>query len=82
MSSDRVLRLLRAGFILLLLNSAYIASSATPSLFFYSNIAVHVLLGAGLTLGALIYWAGVRPRLSGLSLLVAILFVATVAAGV
>jgi len=82
MSSDRVFRLLRAGLAILLLNSAYIASSAAPSLFFYSNIALHVLLGAALTVGAVIYLAGVRPRFSAFSLLVGVLFGATIAAGI
>ncbi len=82
MRSHQVLRVLRAGFVLLLLNSVYIAASATPSLFFYSNIAVHVLLGTALTIGAIVYWAGVRPRLSAFSSVVALLFLATVAAGV
>ncbi len=82
MSSDRVFRLLRAGLVILLLNSAYIASSAAPSLFFYSNIALHVLLGAALTVGAIIYLAGVRPRFSPLSLVAGVLFGATIAAGV
>ena len=82
MTSDRIFRLLRAGFVLLLVNSAYVAASAAPSLFYYSNIAVHVLLGAALALGVVIYWGGVRPKVSGSSLVVALLFFATVGAGV
>ena len=81
MTSDRVFRLLRAAFLLLLLNSVYIASSAAPSVFFYANIALHVLLGAALTVGVFIYWAGVRPRLSPPGLLVVLLFLATTGAG-
>jgi tetratricopeptide (TPR) repeat protein len=81
MRSQVFFRALRAGFIILLLNSAYIASSAAPSLFFYSNIAAHVLLGAAVPAGALIYWMRARPRLSGHSLVVVLLFLATAAAG-
>jgi tetratricopeptide (TPR) repeat protein len=81
MTSERVFRVLRAGLVFLLLNSAYIASSAAPSLFFYFNIAVHVLLAAALTIGVLIYWAGVRPRLTTSALLIAALFLATAGAG-
>jgi len=82
MTSERVFRWLRAGFLLLLLNSAYIAASASPSLFFYSNVALHVLGGAALTIGALIYWAGVRPKVSAFTVLVALLFIATAGAGI
>jgi len=81
MGSSRLFRALRVGFVVLLLNSAYIASSAAPSLFFYSNIAIHVLLGAAVALGALIYWLRARPRMPGSVSLLALLFFATAVAG-
>ncbi len=82
MTRDRAFRALRAGFFLLLLNSAYIASSAAPSLFYYSNIAAHVLLGAAVTIGAGAWWIRVRPRLSAFSVAIAALFLLTIVAGV
>jgi len=82
MGSQSFFRVLSAGFVILLLNSAYIAASAPPSLFFYSNVAVHVLLGVAVAVGALIYWMRARPRVSGFNLVVVLLFIATVAAGV
>jgi tetratricopeptide (TPR) repeat protein len=42
-----------AGLILLLLNSAYLAAFATPSLFYFTNVVLHMVLG--LVLG--IVWA-------------------------
>jgi len=82
MRSPFIFRALRAGFLVLLLNSAYIASSAAPSLFFYSNVAVHVLLGVAVAIGALIYWIRARPRVSGSTFLLALLFFGTAGAGV
>lgn len=43
------------AFILLLLNSAYLAARADPTLFYFANVAGHVLGGAGLALYGL--WA-------------------------
>src|SRR6478672_3716127 len=37
-----------AAFYVLLLNSAYLAATATPSLFYFVNVAVHVVMGLGL----------------------------------
>ena len=37
------------GFLLLLANSSYLYAFATPSLFYFANVALHVLLGAVLT---------------------------------
>ena len=38
-------RLLVAGFVALLLNSAYLAAFADPSLWYFTNVALHPLLG-------------------------------------
>ena len=38
-------RLLAGGFVLLLLNSAYLAAFATPSLFYFINVVLHMVLG-------------------------------------
>lgn len=45
-------RPLVAGFVLLVANSAFLAASASPTLFFYSNVALQVALGVVVTLGA------------------------------
>jgi len=37
-----------AGFVALLLNSAYLGAAATPSLFYAVNVLLHVVLGASL----------------------------------
>src|SRR5437762_3017364 len=34
-----------AGLVLLLLNSAYLAASASPSLFYFGNVVLHMVLG-------------------------------------
>jgi tetratricopeptide (TPR) repeat protein len=52
-----------AGFCILLVNSAYLAASASPSLFYFSNIVVHIALGIALAIGSL-WW--LRPRLQGI----------------
>ncbi len=41
-------RLLFIGFLLLLLNSAYLISSGEPTLFYIGNVLVHVVLGVAL----------------------------------
>src|SRR6185503_1401367 len=62
--SDRLSGIFRAGSALLLLNSLYLAAFATPSVFYMTNVAVHVLGGAALlVVGAL--W--LRPRLRTMS---------------
>jgi len=50
-----------AAFVVLLLNSAYLAAFATPSLLYFVNVALHVVLGAALTLVG----AGYVMRLRG-----------------
>jgi Cytochrome c554 and c-prime len=41
-------RLLAAGGLLLLLNSAYLAAFASPSLFYFANVVLHMMLGVAL----------------------------------
>jgi tetratricopeptide (TPR) repeat protein len=43
--SQRPRRAVLLAFAVLLLNSAYLAAFASPTLFYYSNVALHVLLG-------------------------------------
>lgn len=58
MSTDRRPSAITAGGALLILNSAYLGASASPTLFFYSNVALHLALGLAVTLLAWRY----RPR--------------------
>jgi tetratricopeptide (TPR) repeat protein len=45
-------RLVLAGAATLALNSAYLAATATPSLFYFANVALHIVLGAALAVVA------------------------------
>lgn len=48
-TSHRLERFLVGGFLVLLLNSAYLAAFATPSIFYFSNIVFHIGLGLALS---------------------------------
>src|SRR5207249_3276351 len=48
MSRDLLPRALFVGLIALLLNSAYLAAFADPSLWYYANVALHPILGLAL----------------------------------
>jgi tetratricopeptide (TPR) repeat protein len=83
-SPDRSQRPRRAFLVagaVLLLNSAYLAAFASPTLFYYSNVALHVLLGVvllGLGVRWLFRW---RASLSAPAMVSASLLVAGGAAG-
>jgi tetratricopeptide (TPR) repeat protein len=47
------MRLLVAAFLVLLANSAYLAARADASLFYFTNVALHVVLGVALAIAAL-----------------------------
>ena len=40
---------LTVAFLALLLNSAYLAASAAPTLFYFANVVLHPVLGVGIT---------------------------------
>src|SRR5262245_28566972 len=44
-----------AAFIVLLLNSAYLAAYATPSLFYFANVILHIALGIALAVAGVGY---------------------------
>src|SRR3954467_6775619 len=48
-------KILGASFAVLVLNSAYLAAFATPSLFYFTNVALHVVLGAATFVLALLW---------------------------
>ncbi|HKY20600.1 MAG TPA: tetratricopeptide repeat protein [Vicinamibacterales bacterium] len=53
-----------AAFAALLVNSAYLAASASPTLFYFANIVLHIALGIALSIAAARY---VGPRLRSLN---------------
>jgi Flp pilus assembly protein TadD len=61
---SKTLKLLITGFIVLLINSSYLAAYAEPTLFYFSNVALHLLLGLALAIISAVY---VLKRLRGLS---------------
>jgi hypothetical protein len=44
-TGSKTARVLVAGFFVLLVNSSYLAAFADPTLFYFSNVALHLLLG-------------------------------------
>lgn len=54
-NSGRAVKILIAGFLILLVNSSYLAAYAEPTLVYFGNIALHILLGAVLAIGFAIY---------------------------
>src|ERR1700681_1949625 len=53
-------RLLFAGYIALLLNSAYLRAFADPTLWYFAQVALHPLLGLALAAGAA--WLALQRR--------------------
>ena len=47
---------LTLGFVVLILNSAYLAARADPTLFYFGNLALHMALGLALAAAALVRW--------------------------
>lgn len=71
--SSRLLKFLVAGFVLLLLNSSYLAAYGDPSVFYIANMMLHFALGLLLTGVFLAFlrqrWAQFQALLKGASLL-------------
>ena len=79
---DRSSKALAVGGALLLLNSAYLGAFATPSLFYFANVAFHVLGGAALLVLGLAWLLRRARRLSLAGIAAAILLAAGAALGV
>jgi Flp pilus assembly protein TadD len=47
---SKTVKLLTTGFILLLINSSYLAAYAEPTLFYFGNVVIHLLLGVALAI--------------------------------
>ncbi|NIR48779.1 MAG: hypothetical protein GWN55_05250, partial [Phycisphaerae bacterium] len=48
-------KLLKAGFLLLIINSAYLASFASPDIFYMANVLFHVIFGVVIIVPFLVY---------------------------
>jgi tetratricopeptide (TPR) repeat protein len=71
---DRLSKALAIGGVVLLLNSAYAGAFATPSVFYFANVALHVLGGAVLfALGLVWVWRHARTLSAGAIVAVALL---------
>ncbi len=64
MESERIGKGLAVSFLLLLLNSSYLAATADPSLFYYANLVLHLGLGLLLALLFLLFLANRWLQLS------------------
>ena len=49
-TGGRTAKVLVIGFLILLVNSSYLAAYADPTLFYFSNVAIHLLLGSALAI--------------------------------
>ena len=52
---SKTVKLLIIGFILLLINSSYLAAYAEPTLFYFGNVVIHLLLGLALAVISALY---------------------------
>jgi tetratricopeptide (TPR) repeat protein len=60
MNTNRLSKVFAIGSIALLLNSAYLAAYATPSLFYFTNVAIHVGLGIAMLVVGVIWLVRLR----------------------
>ena len=56
---------LSASLILLLLNSAYLAATASPTLFYFANVVLHMVLGCVLAASGAFLVAKFAPSNTG-----------------
>lgn len=54
-TDNRALKLLIAGFLAILINSSYLAAYADPTLFYFGNVVLHLLLGAILAVSFVVF---------------------------
>ena len=59
-------KLLLLGFLVLLINSAYLISFGEPTLFYIGNVLLHIVLGAALIVPFIVY---VCKRFAGMSII-------------
>src|SRR4051794_5439974 len=58
---DRRLMWIAIAFAVLLANTAYLAAFVEPSLFYFANVALHVVGGVAVTIAAVAYLLARRP---------------------
>src|SRR6059036_1352074 len=63
-SAPRLLKILATGFLLLLINSSYLAAYGHPSVFYIANLLFHLGLGLVLAMLFLSFLARSWPQLS------------------
>ena len=63
-TNTRAQRLLIAGFLAILINSSYLAAYADPTLFYFGNVVLHLLLGTILAVSFVVF---ILRRLRALS---------------
>src|SRR6185503_5215910 len=54
-TGGKAAKVLAIGFLILLVNSSYLAAYAEPTLFYFSNVVLHILLGGALAFGFAVY---------------------------
>ena len=81
-SSDRLSKVVAAGSAFLAVNSAYLAAFATASLFYYTNVALHVIVGVAWAIAGAIWLRRQVRGLGAVERLAALLLVAGTALGV
>ena len=81
-SPDRLSKLVAAGSAFLAVNSAYLAAFATPSLFYYTNVALHVIVGVVWAIAGAIWLRRSLRGLGPVARVAALLLVAGTALGV
>ncbi len=79
---DRMRKGLAVSFLLLLINSSYLAAYADPSLFYYANLLLHLGLGLLLTLLFLLFLANGWLQLSASGRISAVLLLLSAGLGI
>src|SRR5690348_14527606 len=72
MNRQKLLQWTAVAFILLLVNTAYIAAFASPTVFYMGNVLIHLVLGVALTV-ALLFFVEQFPTAGGFFLIAAAL---------
>src|SRR6185503_5042580 len=78
---SRVVKLLVIGFLVLLVNSSYLAAYADPTLFYFGNVGLHLILGVVLTIAFAAYAFKRFRQFSGAMKLAVVLLTVSAALG-
>src|SRR4030095_6581325 len=80
-ASGNIVKVLVVGYLLLLVNSSYLAAYADPTLFYFSNVALHLILGVVLAIVFAAHAIKHFNRFSGMLKLAVILLAVSTALG-